>query len=875
MSIQQLVDALAERYAIERELGAGGMATVYLARDLKHDRDVAIKVLHPDLGAALGAERFLTEIKTTAKLQHPHILPLLDSGNADGLLYYVMPLVTGETLRARLVRERQLPLDDALRISREVADALGYAHGAGVIHRDVKPENILLQGGHALVADFGIALAVQTAGGARMTQTGLSLGTPQYMAPEQAMGERTVDARADIYALGAVTYEMLTGDPPFTGSSVQAIVAKVLTEKPTPPSVVRDTVPPGMEQAILKSLAKLPADRFASAAEFSAALAGGGNSVGVTERAAAPPTRARLRDPAFVVLAGVAVVAAASAAMFARRHTDDPFPVRFELSADAQDPVAEGVLTPDGRAVVFVGQAGNGRALFIHRLDQLESRAIPGTERLAPWGAPAVSLDGKWVAFIANRRKLMKVSLDGAAPVSLSDVADFGGVAWTPSGDIVFGQGVLEGGGGLLRMRSAGGTPTKLTEVDRAQKELSHQWPHVLSDGKTVAFTIWYGTAEQAKLALVSLDDGKVTRLGVTGAAALGVIDGQLIFVNADGVIMAQPFDASQRRVTGTAVPVEGGVRTESGGGSYQATVFMTPNGGLTYVHGTLNRRLVWVDKHGAVTPAIETTREFSAPRLSPDGRTIVTSISTGTKSDLWTIDLSAGTLTPLTNMGARNGVWSSDGRRVLYASTHGGRAAFWWQAADGSSPAVLAAVPAHNPWNIDISPDGRSVVDNSLYDGSFNLETVSLDSAGVSRELAGSPTATESRGRFSPDGRWLAYNSDESGQPEVYVRPFAGSGGRVAISSGGGVTPVWSPDGNHIYYWQGSRMMEATLSREPSLHVVSRESLFQGQYQVMYDVSHDGNRFLMVESQGSGVKLVVIPDWRTELRRHTSTASK
>ena len=213
----RLTTALADRYRIERELGAGGMATVYLAHDIKHERDVAIKVLHPDLGAALGGERFLSEIRTTARLQHPHILPLLDSGEADGLLYYVMPLVRGETLRARLERERQLPIADAVRIAREVADALQHAHAQGVIHRDIKPDNILLQDGHALVADFGIALAVQSAGGQRMTQTGLSLGTPQYMSPEQAMGERTIDARSDLYALGAVTYEMLVGEVPFTG----------------------------------------------------------------------------------------------------------------------------------------------------------------------------------------------------------------------------------------------------------------------------------------------------------------------------------------------------------------------------------------------------------------------------------------------------------------------------------------------------------------------------------------------------------------------------------------------------------------------------------------------------------------------------------
>ena len=231
---EQLAASLADRYVIERELGRGGMATVYLARDVRHGRQVAIKVLHPELAAVLGAERFLAEIKTTAALQHPHILPLFDSGTADGQLFYVMPFIDGETLRTRLDRETQLPIADAVQLTREVADALQYAHERGVIHRDIKPENILLQGGHALVADFGIALAVQHAGGQRMTQTGLSLGTPQYMSPEQAMGEKVIDARSDIYALGAVTYEMLVGEPPFTGPSTQAIVARLLSTAPQP-----------------------------------------------------------------------------------------------------------------------------------------------------------------------------------------------------------------------------------------------------------------------------------------------------------------------------------------------------------------------------------------------------------------------------------------------------------------------------------------------------------------------------------------------------------------------------------------------------------------------------------------------------------------
>ena len=268
----RLQSALSDRYRLDREIGAGGMATVYLAEDVRHDRRVALKVLRPELAAVIGAERFLAEIKLTANLQHPHILPLFDSGEADGYLFYVMPFVEGETLRDRLTREKQLPVADALRIATEVASALDYAHRHGVVHRDIKPENILLHDGQALVADFGIALAASKASGARMTETGMSLGTPHYMSPEQAMGEREITARSDVYALGAVLYEMLTGDPPFTGRTAQAVVARVVTESPRPLVPQRHTIPPHVEAAVLTALEKLPADRFASAAEFAEAL---------------------------------------------------------------------------------------------------------------------------------------------------------------------------------------------------------------------------------------------------------------------------------------------------------------------------------------------------------------------------------------------------------------------------------------------------------------------------------------------------------------------------------------------------------------------------------------------------------------------------
>ena len=293
-TVTRLAASLADRYRIERELGAGGMATVYLAHDVKHDRKVALKVLRPELSAVIGAERFLVEIKTTANLQHPHILALYDSGQVDGTVFYVMPFVEGESLRDRLNRETQLPVADAVRIATEVAGALDYAHRHGVIHRDIKPENILLHDGRALVADFGIALAAcRTEGGSRMTETGMSLGTPHYMSPEQALGERNLDARTDVYALGCVLHELLAGEPPFSGPTAQAIIARVMSSEPEPVTALRKTVPEPVADAILTALAKLPADRFASAAEFATALGSDGPRSRVRHSSSRPGGRGR------------------------------------------------------------------------------------------------------------------------------------------------------------------------------------------------------------------------------------------------------------------------------------------------------------------------------------------------------------------------------------------------------------------------------------------------------------------------------------------------------------------------------------------------------------------------------------------------------
>jgi serine/threonine-protein kinase len=874
----RLSNAVATRYRVERELGAGGMATVYLARDLRHDRDVAIKVLHPDLGAALGSERFLAEIRTTARLQHPHILPLLDSGEADGLLFYVMPYVAGETLRSRLERERQLSMDAAVRIAREVADALQYAHSAGIIHRDIKPENILLQGGHALVADFGIALAVQQAGGQRMTQTGLSLGTPQYMSPEQAMGEKSIDSRTDIYALGAVIYEMIAGDPPFTGATVQAIVSKVMAERPTALSTIRDTVPPAVERATFKALAKLPADRFATAADFAAALVDPSAVPFIADPGARASIarRARLRDPVVIGLA-LAVLGLAGALAWALGKSPaatDAFPVRAEIVTPNDVKMGPVGLSPDGHTVVYTARAGaNGvEMLFTRRLDQPNSRLIPGTDG---GSAPGFSADGRSIYYIARRRKLAKVGLDGATPVMLADVSDNGGLDVSTTGEIVLGPGASEGGDGLFRVNPAGGPLVPFTRVDSARKELSHRFPRVLADGKTVLFTIYYGSTQQSEIGLTSLDDGKVVRLGIQAAKPLGVVDDRLVYVRWDGMVMAVPFDVSQRRATGTPSVVQDSVRMWYGSGG-DASAFLTHAGGLAFAHGSTPRRLLWVDRSGRATPAIDEMREFRNVRLSPDGKHVAVVIGTGSITNIWVLDLGAGTVSPVTTAGnARTPAWTADGRSLVYVSTQGGRAAFWRQLADGGEAPVNLGEVGRNPWNIDVAPDGRHALYNAIYGPSFDVEAFSLDSTRARQPVAATPSATEVYGRFSPDGRWVAYLSDESGRAEAYVRPFPPTGGRVQISVGGALRPIWSADGREIFYWEGSRLISATLARDPSLRVVSRRPLFEGTFDVDFDVSNDGRRFLVIERETSGLGVTVIPDWRTELKRATGTRAQ
>jgi len=874
----RLAAALRDRYRIERELGQGGMATVYLAHDLRHEREVAIKVLHPDLGAALGGDRFLSEIKTTARLQHPHILPLLDSGEADGLLFYVMPYVRGETLRTRLERERQLPIDAALRIAREVADALGAAHAIGIIHRDIKPENILLQGGHALVADFGIALAVQHAGGARMTQTGLSLGTPQYMSPEQAMGERGIEARSDIYALGAVTYEMLTGDPPFTGSSVQAIVAKVLSERPTPIRTLRDTVPPGVEQAVLTALAKLPADRFATAAEFAAALSTERYSTAGTAAIAVGEPFAAARARRTIAILGLVAIASLVMAVWgwtSRPAAPERSVQRYEFTAGSELPFAFPMLStvsslgisPAGDRVVYSARKGSGWVLAIRNLDQLTARALPGTE-----GGiyPEFSPDGRWIAFESGGT-IKKIGVNGSGLATVATIGPSGsaGLTWVSNDEIVFAHRALSGSPGLWMVAAGGGAPRSISRLDSAGGERVQVSPRAVDGGRLVVYTSSRGTGLLLSLGVVDPKVGKPTTfLGLNAARAVGMVDDKLVYVRGDGALMVVPFD-TRRLTLGPPVQVGDSVAVRN----WDAAAALSPSGALVYQQGGVASQLVRVDASGNATPLVDSVRAYQHPRISPDGTRIAFGIAGSGGLDIWTIDLGSRALQRLTSEGGNDRPeWSADGLHVGYSSNRDVPQGFWWQPVDGSQPGTKLAA-AKDPIREGVfTRDGKTLIyrtDHVTNSRDIWLRSLAGDSTPVPLLVS---THDEKEPRPSPDSRWLAYVSNESGREEVYVRSLSVGGGRVPVSADGGGEPLWAPRGLTLYYRDGERVVEATLATTPSLRVTGRRVLFSGPYasdvfHPNYDVAPDGS-FLMVRPVDLSRGLVMVVNWDRELRQ-------
>jgi len=464
---ERLAAVLSDRYRIERELGEGGMATVYLAHDLKHERDVALKVLKPELAAMIGGERFVVEIKTTANLQHPHILPLFDSGEAEGFLFYVMPYIEGETLRDRLDREGQIGVDEAIRMTKDVADALDYAHRQGVIHRDIKPENILLQDGRPIVADFGIAVAISAAGGGRMTETGLSLGTPHYMSPEQATAERDLSARSDVYSLACVLYEMLAGDPPHTGPNAQAILIRILTEAPRTVTQIRTSVPPHVSAVLTKALEKLPADRFESAKDFSEALENEGFTYRLRQRtqtveAAEPVAVTAPAKPLWwrALPWGIAAVAVAVALVgLGGAGGSGGFTeiARLDLELGGIEifsPSEDVAISPDGTMLAVAGARDGVQGVYLRELDDADWRLVAGTE---DGTFPTFSPDNLYLLFRdIESASVVRVSVEGGSALTMAEID---GVNLFQSHWGMEGSIVLNGPQGNFVIPADGGEP--------------------------------------------------------------------------------------------------------------------------------------------------------------------------------------------------------------------------------------------------------------------------------------------------------------------------------------------------------------------------------------------------------------------------------
>ncbi len=696
---ERLKAALADRYAVERKLGEGGMATVYLARDLKHDRKVAVKVLRPELVAVIGTERFLQEIRVTANLQHPHIVQLYDSGEAEGVLYYVMPFVEGESLREKLSRENQLSIEEAVAITRAVADALDYAHRRNVIHRDIKPENILLQEGAPLVADFGIALAVSRVAGERLTETGLSLGTPSYMSPEQATGDRELDARSDVYALGSVLYEMLAGDPPFMGSNIQAVIAKVIGERPVRLSTVRDTVPANIEAAVNKALAKVPADRFASAKAFAEALVTE-TPVAPVEEAPLPSAAVRWRRRLGYVVPGAAALVLAwvlfgrggdSSGRDATPTTIRPL-TRFVGLEDTP------TWSPDGSMIAYVQIEGGSANIATMSTGGGEPHML--TDGAADEIVPRWSPDGSKIAFAADRgagtvvywipptggaeRKLVETDI----PFLERFWAWFGVLGanpWSPDGQELLFSRLHEGGDvAVWKVNLETGEETQLTNPPPGAEDIAAAWSN---DGEQIAFarnrrgrqSIWLLPGSGGESTLLLGDE----HTNQFPAWLPG--NRRLVFTSdRSGALLLWEIELRSGRL-----------RQLTAGTGYDYGAVATQSGAIAYTQFRHQVDIHWLEldaieeQHERLTSF---TGDYFGARVSPDGGKVVYHSDRTGNYELWVVDRESVEHRMLTDNPATDAMpdWSPDGSEIVFISDRGGEAQLWVVDSEGGIPRLL-----------------------------------------------------------------------------------------------------------------------------------------------------------------------------------------
>jgi len=883
-----LQTALSDRYRLERELGQGGMATVYLAQDLKHDRKVAIKVLRPELAAVIGAERFLAEIKTTANLQHPHILPLFDSGAArlnhpeqsegpQDFLFYVMPYVEGESLRDRLNREKQLPIPDAVRLATEVAGALEHAHRHGVIHRDIKPENILLREGAALVADFGIALAASKAGGSRMTETGMSLGTPQYMSPEQAMGQRELDARSDIYALGAMTYECLTGEPPFSGPTAQAIVAKVMTAAPEPVTNLRRTVPPNVAAAVHQAIEKLPADRFATAAEFASALRSEHFVSATSARPAAAPGPSRrfsaLLGAITVISLGIAGWAlmrgaASRAPLVFDAGLPDSAPMTFAATTATTGfgiPIRNLGVSPAGDFVVYTASQGDSTLLWFRSLRDASVRPIVGTLGAT---APRISPDGSRVAFIVSNRVLVvpvaggepRLLLEGQVPVALEWISptlllvthfDGARLSWVdPEG----GQTQVKG---IPACRFGQWTP-----------EARQLICTVNGTGSVV------DPASGGQWTIRARNPDGSPGTPVSGSAFRLVEGHYLAYVSVEGDLRAAPYDRGSH-LAGRSVTLVPGVRREALG---DAQYDLAGDGVLVYAPGANAEvgRLVQLRRGGTPEPLPLEAAAFLRYDRSRDGRWLAAVVQTIEGQELRVYDLRDGQrLTWLRAELIRHALWSPGGDRLVVWMLDSTRSSILiGTPSSGARPDTLygADAPATALDPIDFHDDRNVLVQNWANERS--VLRMDLTSRPVRFDTVATGAAFTS---ISPDGRHLAYLAPQDNR--IMVTSYPDGGRRTQIASDG-AEPLWLSATELLYRkgvsWYLARLDPTTGAPVGAATFWGRDPRFSDTPGWSNRLSHDGG---IIYEQGpeqtSAPYLRVVPNWVSQMKAAVDQANR
>jgi len=882
-------------YQILSAIGAGGMGEVFKARDTRLDRTVAIKVLSAHQVDRTGSrERFDREARTIAGLNHPHICTLFDIGQKDGTDYLVMEYLEGETLAERL-KKGPLPMEQVLQYSIEISDALDKAHRKGITHRDLKPGNIVITKSGTKLLDFGLAKLQQdskpdtpfsdlaTVQGDE-TAEGTILGTLQYMAPEQVEA-RPVDARTDIFAFGAVVYEMATGKKAFEGRSQASLIAKILETDPPPISSLQPVTPPALDRLVKKCMAKEPEKRWQAASDICDELKWI-DEQGQGTQAAIPASggiaKRGVREGLGWLVAAIAIlvaIALVAAVFYFRRPSAELKVVHFAVvSPEKTNLPLNGLgpnffnVSPDGSKVAFVAVDASGHSqLWLRDFDSPTAQPLPGTE--SAW-APFWSPDSRFIAFTAGS-SLKKAPANGGPTETITASPAEAGGTWNRDGVILFSTGP---GSAILRVPSAGGSTTPVTSVDAAQQALSHDWPYFLPDGKHFLYTIIASNLENSGIYVGSLDSKDTKLILKAFTSALYAPPGYLLF-NRVGTLLAQPFDADRLELKGDAIPIAEGVQFNAAVG--RAAVAVSANGVLAYrlVPTATQNKLLWVDRKGAELPLTAPPHAYRNPRLSPDGQRVAVTIDE-LGSQEWLLDTKRGTLTRLTFEGSYNGAlaWTPDGKRIAFGSDRTGQQRnLFWQLADGSGGTERLVTSDRSQVAGSWSPDGQTLAFEQINPGTgYDLFVYRLGDRKVETFLQ--TRFNEIAPRFSPDGRWLAYASDESGRNEVYVQPYPGPGGKWQVSTEGGTEPVWARNGE-LFYRNGDKMMAVATNTKGNFSADTPKLLFEGHYATYntmpaYDVTPDGQRFLLAKTAEQGPREIsVVLNWTEELKQKASAA--